>query len=253
LPGPAPFGRGGAVASRPAGNAAVEVLAGQHAAVEVDHQFAGLLVGHLPQAHHQGPRPRHNERPAQAEDPLADVDLAQPRLAGRQDHQFGVQQVQAGHILGGEQAVLGIGRQGLAFEPCLGAGQRQPRAQQGLSGRVPDRRPALPEPPSIISWARDSLLGARSWSVRKKPCVARCSTRGEARPGASSPGTTSTPATPVGPPVTPGAVPRGEAATQVPFREAVPRVCDRWLLFVSEKDYRDECDRYDDHPATVVR
>jgi hypothetical protein len=30
------------------------------------------------------------------------------------------------------------------------------------------------------------------------------------------------------------------------------QVCDRVLLFVSEKDYQDECDRYDEHPATVV-
>jgi hypothetical protein len=30
------------------------------------------------------------------------------------------------------------------------------------------------------------------------------------------------------------------------------RVCDRALLFVSEKDYEDECARYDDHPPTVV-
>jgi len=31
------------------------------------------------------------------------------------------------------------------------------------------------------------------------------------------------------------------------------RVCDRQLLFVSEQDCRDECDRYDDHPATAVQ
>jgi len=63
----------------------------QDALLEIDHQFLGLLIGHLPQAHHQRARPGHGERPAQAEDALADMDLAQAGFAGAEHDQLGVQ------------------------------------------------------------------------------------------------------------------------------------------------------------------
>jgi hypothetical protein len=73
-----------------------------------------------------------DERPAQPEDPLADLDLAQAGLAGRQHDQLGGQEVQPGDILGGQQTILGLLGRIASLEPGVGPGQRQSRAEHGV-------------------------------------------------------------------------------------------------------------------------
>ncbi len=105
-------------------------LADQDAAVEVLHQLPGLFVGHLPKAHDKRFRPGQHEGASQAEDPLAGADFAQAGVARRKDHQFGVQQVHAGHVFGREQTVLGLWRQVAFPEPRVPSGQDQTGTKQ---------------------------------------------------------------------------------------------------------------------------
>ena len=105
-------------------------LAGQQAAIEVLHQFPCRLVGDLPQAHDQRLGPGQDKCPPEAEDPLANVDLTQSSLTGREHNQFGGEEVQASDILGGQQSVISRFRQVAILEPGVGPGQRQAAAKQ---------------------------------------------------------------------------------------------------------------------------
>jgi hypothetical protein len=49
--------------------------------------------------------------------------LAPGGIAGRQDHQVGGQQVEAGHVEGGQQAVLGLRGRLEAEDPAVRPGQ----------------------------------------------------------------------------------------------------------------------------------
>ncbi len=57
-------------------------LTSKQSPVEVSHQFLGLLVGHLPQTHHQRLGSGQHESPAQAEDPFSYLHRSQARLTG---------------------------------------------------------------------------------------------------------------------------------------------------------------------------
>ena len=103
----------------------------------------------------------------QSEDALAGVDLPQAGFTGGKHNQFRVEQVEAGHVLGGQQAVLGLLGGDPPASQVLAPASARPRRSSGFSGSGPESRPG----PSVPIGLGKSTLLARS--SRKKPCVAR--------------------------------------------------------------------------------
>ena len=120
-------------------------------------------------------RPSHGEGAAQAEDALADLDLAQPGIASGEHDQLGVEQIHTDDIFGGKHAVLGLGRRRAAVGQVLKPASSSPDRSKGFSKRAPARR-STPEKTDTL---RQSLAGSICWSSMKKPCVARWRMRGE--------------------------------------------------------------------------
>lgn len=122
----------------------------QETQIEFLHQLPGLVVRHLPQAHHQRPSAGQGERATQPQYAFAIRHLAQPGLASRQDHHLRVEEAQAGDVFRKEETVLSLRRQRSPPQTGVGAGEGDAGAQQrvlvhlqGQPGEIDSRYPRL--------------------------------------------------------------------------------------------------------------
>ncbi len=141
--------------------------------VVVDHQVAGGAVTDLPQAHQQGFGTRQGERAAQPVYAFPALDLTDTGLARAQHDQLGAPEIER-RGFGGRQhaAVVGAMQVGTRGAPGPNA-TRDRREAPGTSGAANGALGAKVMP--LVVWS-DAIA-----SLRKKPCVATCRTRGPCR------------------------------------------------------------------------
>ena len=77
--------------------------------IKLHHQLLGLPVGHRPHAHHKALGAGLDKGPAQAEHPLAGLDLAHAGLTGREHHHLCAPQLEPQDLFGGHDAFTILG------------------------------------------------------------------------------------------------------------------------------------------------
>ena len=144
-------------------------IAAEPALVKGAHPRAGGLVLYRPQAHDHRPDPRDLERSAKPEHAFPRLDLAYARVTRGEDGPLHAAQVQAGHLLRCEDAVVAV-RAGRRAAVCASQGEA------GEQQRVLGGTWRWAGQPTHASRASRGLSPPQA-SLRKNPCVARWSTR----------------------------------------------------------------------------
>ena len=121
-----------------AGERAGGVAGAERFGVEGFHQVGGAGVVGGPEGHEQVLRAGLREAPAQAEHAFARLRLPAAGIAGGEDGEPGLVQLQPGHLLRGEQAVVrrrGVGALLPGAERDRRPGEREQAARHGLAGQ----------------------------------------------------------------------------------------------------------------------